>query len=81
MDKYAYLQAMSAKVADSSYLKNLLHQALTDRINDRETYMEGIDTSYYYEREEEKKQTNNTNFTFWVTNCINLFSKYKYKRI
>jgi cell filamentation protein len=27
----------------------LLHDALTDRINDREMFMSGIDYSYYYE--------------------------------
>ena len=27
----------------------LLKNALTDRINDREIYMKGIDHSYYYE--------------------------------
>ena len=30
----------------------LLKQALTDRINDREIFMKGIDYSYYYEQEE-----------------------------
>ena len=30
-------------------IKYILKQALTDEINDREIYMKGIDTSYYYE--------------------------------
>jgi cell filamentation protein len=30
-------------------IKYLLKQALTDKINDRELYRKGIDTSYYYE--------------------------------
>lgn len=30
-------------------IKYLLKQALTDKINDREVYMKGIDYSYYYE--------------------------------
>ena len=30
-------------------IKHLLKAALTDRINDREVYMKGIDNSYYYE--------------------------------
>lgn len=30
-------------------IKVLLKQALTDKINDREVYMKGIDASYYYE--------------------------------
>ncbi len=52
VDKYAYLEAMRASVADASDLKRLLHPALTDKINDRETFMKGIDYSYYYEQEE-----------------------------
>ena len=27
-------------------------QAMTDKINDRETFMKGIDYSYYYEQED-----------------------------
>ena len=30
-------------------IKHLLSSALTDRIDDREVYMKGIDNSYYYE--------------------------------
>ena len=30
-------------------IKVLLKQALTDKINDREVYMKGIDASYNYE--------------------------------
>ena len=30
----------------------LLSQAMTDKINDRETFMKGIDYSYYYEQED-----------------------------
>jgi cell filamentation protein len=33
----------------SSVLKSLLQNALTNKINDREMYMKGIDYSYYYE--------------------------------
>ena len=52
VDKYAYLDAMRHSVADSTTLKQLLYPALTDRINDRETFMKGIDYSYYYEQED-----------------------------
>lgn len=52
VDKYAYLAAMRASVADASGLKQLLRPALTDKINDRETFMKGIDYSYYYEQED-----------------------------
>ena len=52
VDKYAYLEAMRKSVADSTTLTQLLYPALTDRINDRETFMKGIDYSYYYEQED-----------------------------
>ena len=49
VDKRSYLDAMRASVADSSALKALLSPALTSKIHDRETFMKGIDYSYYYE--------------------------------
>jgi len=52
IDKNDYLNAMQKSVADSSDIKRLLQSALTDKINDRETFMKGIDYSYYYEQEE-----------------------------
>ena len=30
-------------------IKTLLREALTDKIDDREVYMKGIDASYHYE--------------------------------
>ena len=52
IDKNDYLNAMQKSVADSSDIKRLLQSALTDKINDRETFMKGIDYSYYYEQDE-----------------------------
>ncbi len=52
IDKNDYLNAMQKSVADSSDIKRLLQSALTDKINDRETFMKGIDYSYHYEQEE-----------------------------
>ena len=52
IDKNDYLSAMQKSVVDSSEIKRLLQSALTDKINDRETFMKGIDYSYYYEQEE-----------------------------
>lgn len=49
IDKKAYLNAMEESVIDSTKIKALLQNALTDKINDRETFMKGIDYSYYYE--------------------------------
>ena len=52
IDKNDYLNAMQKSVVNSSEIKRLLEHALTDKINDRETFMKGIDYSYYYEQEE-----------------------------
>ena len=52
IDKKEYLDAMIASHTDSSRIRALLKDALTDKINDRETFMKGIDYSYYYEQEE-----------------------------
>ena len=52
IDNNDYLNAMQKSVADSSDIKRLLQSALTDKINDRETFMKAIDYSYYYEQEE-----------------------------
>lgn len=49
VDKDAYLSAMERSVVKDVEIKTLLKSALTDKINDRETYMKGIDVSYYYE--------------------------------
>ncbi|MDD2960847.1 MAG: Fic family protein [Muribaculaceae bacterium] len=51
IDKKAYLDAMTHSVADSTRIKKLILSALTDKINDRETFMKAIDYSYYYEQE------------------------------
>ena len=51
VNKNAYLEAMQKSVVDSSDLKALLKVALTDKINDREMFMKGIDYSYYYEED------------------------------
>ena len=51
IDRNDYLMAMRESVADSSHIKALVQPALTDKINDREMFMKGIDYSYYYEQE------------------------------
>ena len=38
-------------MADSTEIKRLLKNALTDKVNDREMFMRGIDYSYYYEEQ------------------------------
>ncbi|MCR4827030.1 MAG: Fic family protein [Bacteroidales bacterium] len=52
IDKKDYLQAMRISVTDTTLIKKLLQNALTDQINDREIFMKGIDYSYYYEQED-----------------------------
>ncbi|MBQ5999075.1 MAG: Fic family protein [Treponema sp.] len=49
INKKEYLSAMEESAVDSSRIKQLLNNALTDKINDREMFMKGIDYSYYYE--------------------------------
>lgn len=49
VDKNDYLMAMERSPVKDIEIKHLLQQALTDRTNDRNVYMKGIDYSYYYE--------------------------------
>ena len=49
VDKADYLSAMERSVVKDIEIKHLLKNALTEKINDRELYMKGIDASYYYE--------------------------------
>ena len=53
IDKKDYLDAMIASHMDSTRIRELLKQAMTDKIDDREIFMKGIDYSYYYEQEDE----------------------------
>jgi cell filamentation protein len=49
ISKRDYMNAMMLSPTNSHVLKSLLQNALTNKINDREMYMKGIDYSYYYE--------------------------------
>lgn len=49
--KADYLRAMIESVRDATKIKKLIHNALTDKIHDRDMFMKGIDYSYYYEEE------------------------------
>lgn len=49
VDKDDYLLAMERSPIKDVEIKYLLKEALTDKIDDREVYMKGIDYSYYYE--------------------------------
>lgn len=49
VDKEDYLLAMERSPIKDIEIKYILKQALTDKVDDREVYMKGIDHSYYYE--------------------------------
>jgi len=49
IDKEDYLSAMKRSPIKDIEIKHLLKNALTDKADERETYMKGIDVSYYYE--------------------------------
>ena len=49
VDKNFYLQAMERSPINSSEIKKILAAALTDKIDDREIFMKGLDASYFYE--------------------------------
>lgn len=49
VDKEDYLLAMERSPAKDVEIKVLLKAALTDKVDDREVYMKGIDASYHYE--------------------------------
>ena len=43
------MNSMIISTMDSSVLEQLIETALTNKINDREMFMKGIDYCYYYE--------------------------------
>ncbi|MBQ3727109.1 MAG: Fic family protein [Selenomonadaceae bacterium] len=49
IDKDKYLQAMERSPIDDSEIKKILAAALTEKIDDREIFMKGLDASYFYE--------------------------------
>ena len=49
ISKTDYMNAMIISTVDSSVLMQMIKNALTTKINDREMFMKGIDYSYYYE--------------------------------
>lgn len=53
IDKKDYLSAMEKSPINSKPIKDLIKNALTEKISNREIFMKGIDYSYYYETIEE----------------------------
>ena len=55
VDKVDYLEFMKISPVRSKYIKMLLKEALTDKIDDREVFTKGLDQSYIYEGLDEYK--------------------------
>ena len=53
IDKREYLEAMKQSPVDASHIFELIKNAQTSKIDDREIVMKGIDYSYYYEEFDE----------------------------
>jgi cell filamentation protein len=49
IEKKSYFDVMIKSPIDASMIRSLLDQALTNDLNNRELFLKGIDTSYYYE--------------------------------
>ncbi len=49
VDKRDYFLAMERSPIKDLEIKHLIKEVLTDKINDREVFMKGIDASYHYE--------------------------------
>ena len=49
IDKADYFSAIERSPIKDIEIKHLLKNAMTNRINEREIFMKGIDVSYYYE--------------------------------
>ena len=52
IDKASYLNAMQRSPVNDLEIRELLRTALTDKIDNCEVYMKGIEQSYYYEEED-----------------------------
>lgn len=56
VDKTLYLQSMERSPINDLELRTLLHENLTNAINDREIIFKGIEQSYYYEGYEKDEE-------------------------
>lgn len=53
INKNDYLNAMKKSPLNAKLIHRLINLSLTDKTNDRELFMKGIDYSYYYEEVDE----------------------------
>ena len=77
VDKEDYLLAMARSPVKDVEIKVLLKAALTDKINDREVYMKGIDASYHYEGYTAFKTEDLENYEKITDVCIKEEQKYE----
>jgi cell filamentation protein len=56
VDKTLYLQSMERSPINDLELRTLLHENLTNDVNDREIILKGIEQSYYYEGYEKDEE-------------------------
>ena len=77
VDKEDYLLAMERSPIKDVEIKVLLKAALTDKINDREVYMKGIDASYHYEGYTAFKTEDLENYEKITDVCIKEEQKYE----
>ncbi len=49
IDKMDYLNAMERSPVNALEIRELLRSALTEKVDDRDVFMKGIEQSYYYE--------------------------------
>ena len=52
IDKTNYLNAMQRSPVNDLEIREIIRAALTNKIDDREVFMKGIEQSYYYEEED-----------------------------
>lgn len=56
INKNDYSNAMEHSPVNDLEIRELLRTALTDKVNDREVFIKGIEQSYYYEEPDDYKE-------------------------
>ncbi len=55
IDKHEYLEAMKRSHVKDTELRELIRSGLTDKVDDRDVFLKGIEQSYYYEEPDNYK--------------------------
>ena len=66
------MHAMMISPADSNLLKALLKNALTNKTDDLEMFLRGIDYSYYYEEIKRRRNLREYQFIKLKNSCLSL---------